>query len=176
MSLEGTALEDDVAMRQQCALRRPRGAGGVDDDRHVAGFRDGDAAFPFLRVVAGVGFAAGAELAEQNHLRVCKLAQAFHVEHDDLLQMRRALAHGQDLVELLLVLHEQELGLAVVDQILDLRRRVGRVDAREMPAAHSTARSQNSPLLVVVGQDGDAISGSSPNEISPMPMARALAP
>ena len=63
-----------------------------------------------------------AQLVQRHHLRVGESAQALHVEHDDLAQTGRALSHRQDLVELLLVLHEQDLGVAVVDEIFDLRR------------------------------------------------------
>ena len=59
-----------------------------------------------------------------------------------LRRLRRALAHGQDLVELLLVLHEQELGVAVVDEIFDLRRRVGRIDAGGDAAGAQDAASR----------------------------------
>ena len=73
--------------------------------------------------------AQSAQLRERYHLRVGEAAQTLHVEHDDLAQARRALARSQDLVELLLVLHEQIFGIAVVDQVLDLRRQIGRIDA-----------------------------------------------
>ncbi len=118
-------------------------------------------------VVARVGLAERAELAERHDLRVLELAQAFHVEHDDLLQVRRALAHGQDLVELLLVLDEQELGLAVVDQIFDLRRRVGRIDAGGNAGGAQHGEVAEQPFLVVVGQDGDAIARLQPERNQP---------
>ena len=80
------------------------------------GASHGDASLPLVRVGAHVLAAERAQLLERHHLRVAEAAQALHVEHDDLAQPRRALAHGQDLVELLLVLHEQDLGVAVVDR------------------------------------------------------------
>ena len=120
------------------------------------------------------------ELGERHHLRVFELAQALHVEHDDLLQVRRALAHGQDLVELLLVLHEQELGLAVVDEILDLGGRVGRIDAGGDAGRAQHAEVAEQPLLVVVGEDGHRVAGLEPERHQPhadgariVPVARA---
>ncbi len=110
---------------------------------------------------------SAAQLLERDHLGVGEAAQALHVEHDDLSQARRALAHGQDLVELLLVLHEQIFGVAVVDQVLDLRRRIGRVDAGRDPRRAQHAEVAEQPFLVVVGQDGGALSRLQPERDQP---------
>ena len=107
------------------------------------------------------------QLLERHHLRVGEAAQALHVEHDDLPQAGRALAHGQDLVELLLVLHEQVLGVAVVDQILDLRRRIGRIDAGRDARRAQHAEIAEQPFLVVVGEDGGALARLQPERDEP---------
>jgi hypothetical protein len=69
------------------------------------------------------------EFSERQHHRVAETVEAFHIEHDDLLQRRATRTAGEDLVELLLVLGEDYLCRGIVDQILNLRRGVGRIDA-----------------------------------------------
>ena len=129
-----------VSMR---ALGGTGGARGVDDDGHVAGLRRSRCGPPIPCGCSARRFAAERdELVERHHLRVGEAAQALHVEHDDLSQARRALAHGQDLVELLLVLHEQVLGVAVVDEVLDLRRRVGRDRCRSRRPRRTARRGR----------------------------------
>jgi hypothetical protein len=61
-----------------------------------------------------------AQRVEADHLRIVEVAQAFHVEDDDLPQQRQALAHLQRLVELLLVLDEQHRRARVLAQVVDL--------------------------------------------------------
>ena len=163
MRLKAPHLEDDVAMGQHRALGRAGRARGVDDDRHVARLAAWRCGPPIRR---GCSRACASPSARSSSSDITcgseKVAQALHVEHDDLPQARRALAHGQDLVELLLVLHEQVLGVAVVDEILDLRRRVGRIDAGGDAGRAQHAKIAEQPLLVVVGQDGGALARLQP--------------
>jgi hypothetical protein len=124
--------------------------------------RCGNAGLPLARVFFRVCPAKCGELIERHHLAVGEGAQALHVEDDDLPQARRALAHGQDLVELLLVLHEQVLGVAVVDEILELRRRIRGIDTGGDPGGAQHAQIAEQPLLVVLRQDGGALSRLQP--------------
>src|SRR5882724_1863414 len=58
------------------------------------------------------------------------------------------------LVELLLVLHEKVFGVAVVDEVLDLRGRVRGIDAGGDAPRAQHAEIAEQPLLVIVGEDG----------------------
>jgi hypothetical protein len=58
---------------------------------------------------------------ERHDLVVAEAVESVHVVDEDLHQLRAAVAHLQDLVELLLVLREQEAGPAVVDDVLAWR-------------------------------------------------------
>ena len=104
---------------------------------------------------------------ERQYLWVGEAAQALHVEHHDLPQAGRAFAHRQDLVELLLVLHEQVFGVAVVDQVLDLGRRIGRVDAGRDARRAQHAQVAEQPFLVVVGEDRRALARLQPERDEP---------
>ncbi len=48
-----------------------------------------------------------AQSLEAHDLRIVEVAQALHIEHDDLAQPRQPLTHFERLVELLVVLDEQ---------------------------------------------------------------------
>jgi hypothetical protein len=159
---EGITLEDDVAMGEQRALGGAGGARCVDDDGHVAGLGGGDALLPDRGMLACVGLAQSRKLLERHDLRVLEVAQPVHVEHDNPLQARRALANAEDLVELLLVLHEQELGGAVVDEVLHLGGRIRRIDAGRDACRAQYGEVAEQPLLVVVGEDRRAVAGLQP--------------
>ena len=69
------------------------------------------------------------EIIEGDDHRITESRQAFHVEHDDLLERRATPAHFERLIELLVVLDEQDPRAAVIDEVLDLTRGIRRVDA-----------------------------------------------
>ena len=80
-------------------------------------------------------------------------AQAFHVEDDDRLRGRAARAARQDLVELLLVLGEDHPGAGIIDQIFDLDRGIGRIDAGGNAAGAQDAHVGVHPFRHRVGDD-----------------------
>ena len=88
--------------------------------------RSADAPLPLARMRGVVLAPERAQRVEAHHLRIVELAQAVHVEHDDLAQLRQPRAHFQHLVELLVVLDEQ------VD-----RARIRAADTRPAPARRS---------------------------------------
>jgi hypothetical protein len=108
------------------------------------------------RVVLG---AERAQRFQRHHLRVLEVAQPFHVEDDDLAQRGQPLAHLEDLVELLLVLHEHEHRRGVAEQVLGLRRGVGRVDAVGDPARAEDAQVGEHPVAIGIGLDRGDLAG-----------------
>ena len=88
----------------------------------------------------------GGEFGQRHHHRVAEAREAFHVEHDDLLQGRAARAARQDLVELLLVLGEDHARRGIVDEIFDLDRRIGRIDPGRDAAGAEDAHVGIHPL------------------------------
>ena len=99
------------------------------------------------------------EFGQRHHHRIDEAGEAFHVEHDDLLQGRAARAAGQDLVELLLVLGEDHLGRGIVDEIFDLDRRIGRIDAGRNAAGAEDAHVGIDPFRHRVGDDRGDVAG-----------------
>ena len=99
------------------------------------------------------------EFGQRQHHRIGEAAQALHVEHDDLLQGRAARTARQDLVELLLVLGEDHLGRGIVDQVFDLRRGVGRIDAGGDAAGAQDAHVGIDPFRHGVGDDRGDVAG-----------------
>ncbi len=140
-------------MRDHRALGLAGGARGVDQDREVLGLARGQALLPDALVLLVVVGTQRAQRLERHHLGVVEVAQAVHVEDDDLAQLRQALAHFQDLVELLLVLHEHDHRSRIGEQVLGLRRRVGRIDAVGDAGGAENAEVGVHPLAVGVGLD-----------------------
>ena len=160
-------LEEDVAMAQHGAFGRSGGARGVHEDGEVLGPRDlheGIEGARMLTVVAGAQLEEG---LERHHLIVAEVVEAVHVEHEDLHELGTAGPHLEDLIELLLVLRKEEAGAAVVDDVLDLPRRVGGVDAVGDPAARDGAEIGVEPLRAVVGHDGHHVARTQPESDQP---------
>jgi hypothetical protein len=169
-------LEQDVAVAQHRPLGRPGGAGGVDEDGQVLGLGDLDHPIERARVLAVVAGAQLEQRREVQHLRIAEAVQALQVVHDDLDELPTAGADLQDLVELLLVLGEEEAGAAVVDDVLDLARRVGRVDPVGDPAHREGAEIGVEPLGTVVGDDRHHVAGAeTEGDETEAGVARALA-
>ena len=93
------------------------------------------------------------KLVERHDQRVAEVGQAFHVEDEDLGDRRAALAHLDELVELLVVLDEQEARAAVVQDVVDLLGRIGRIDAVADAAGAHGAHVGVEPFGHRLGQD-----------------------
>ena len=148
-----------AAIGMHGALGRARGAGRVDEDGEIAGRSASDHLVPQRLLSLGVVAPERHELGQRQHHRVAEAAQALHVEHDDLLQCRAPRTARQDLVELLLILGEDHLGRGIVDQIFDLRRGVGRIDAGRNAAGAQDAHVGIDPFRHGVGDDRGDVAG-----------------
>ena len=157
-------------------LRRPGGAGGVDEDREVLGLRQLQALGPGLRVEL-VLFASESEQVVVAHgPRILEVPQALHVEDDDLLERGALLAHLEHLVELLLILDEHHLAARVVDQVVHLLGRVRRVDPRAHAADAEHPHVGEHPLDDRVGEDAGDVALAEAERPQPQPrVARLLA-
>ena len=156
-------LEDDVAVRQHRALGRAGGAGGVDQQGELVGLGARDQLLP----QAGMGRVVLAAERQQLVERACtcgslKSRQALHVEDEDLANVRAALAHLEELVELLVVLDEQEARAAVVQDVLDLLGGVGRIDAVGDAAGAHGAHVGVEPFGHRLGEDRDDLAALQP--------------
>ena len=125
------------------------------------------------------GVVVAADLAqrvEAHHLRVGKVAQSVHVEHEYLAQLWQPGAHLERLVELLVVLDEQVDRARIRAEILDLRGRVGRIDAVRHPAGAQDAHVGIEPFAVGVGQHRGAFARRKAERHQPhADLARVLA-
>jgi hypothetical protein len=131
-----------------------------DQDREVGRRAAAGHLVPQGRVALRVVAAERGEFGERQHHRIVKAAQPLHVEHDNLVQRRTARPAGQDLVELLLILDEHDPGAGIVDEIFDLRRRVGRIDARGYAACTQNAHVGIDPFRHRVGDDRGDVAGT----------------
>ena len=93
--------------------------------------------------------------------------QAFAVEHDALRHLRHPVADGQELLELLLVLDDEETALRVRQQVRDLLGAVGGVDAGDDAADALDAEVGVDPLLAILGEDRDYLPPLQPERREP---------
>ncbi len=146
-------LEDDVAVRQHRAFGGAGGAGCVDQQGELVGLGARDQLLPQAGMGRVVRPAERQQFIERHDQRVVEIAEAFHVEDEDLGDAGAAPAHPDELVELLLVLDEQEARLAVVQDVVDLLGRVGRIDAVGDAAGAHGAHVGVKPFGHGLGQD-----------------------
>ncbi len=71
--------------------------------------------------------------------------------------MGQLVPNGEDLGELLLILHHQDISAAVVEHVLARLRRVGGIDAGGEAAREHTAQVGEEPLRTVEADDADAV-------------------
>jgi hypothetical protein len=152
-----TGRVDKAAVAVHRTLGQAGGARGVDEDRQVFGPAR---RHPRLQRVGVAGRMRAAQLAQRvqaHHARVLEIAQALHVEHDDLVQEGQAAAHRQHLVELLFVFDEQHPGVRIGAQVHHLDRRVGRIDAVRDAAGAEHREVGEHPFDDGVRQDRRAV-------------------
>ncbi|MEY9472406.1 hypothetical protein ABH992_004805 [Bradyrhizobium yuanmingense] len=152
-------LVGDAAIGVHRAFRRAGRAGRIDKDREIAGAAAVDHLLPQRFAADHVVAAERAKLVQRHHHVVGETAEALHVEHDDLLQAGAPRAAGENLVELLLVLGEDHLRCGVVDEILDLGRRIGRIDSAGDAAGAQYAHVGVNPFGHGIGDDGGDLAG-----------------
>src|SRR6266508_1572053 len=112
----------EIAVRDHGPLRGSGGAGGVAEERHVLGTRRLNQLLekPLpLRVQLPSHLL---EVVEAEQAGIVVMAEPLGVVVDHLLDLREAPFEVEDLVDLLLVLGIDELGIRMVDDVLDLPR------------------------------------------------------
>ncbi len=169
-------LEQDVPVAQHRPLGGAGGAGGVDEDGEIVGLGDVHHGLEGAGVLLVVACAELHQLAERHHLGIAEPAEPLEVVDEDLHEGRTAVAHREDLVELLLVLGEEEARAAVVDDVLDLARRVRGVDAVGDAADGQRAEVRVEPLRAVVGDDRHHVARPEPQRHQPEPDVPGLEP
>ena len=106
------------------------------------------APLPLGGVAAG---AAGGEVVEGDRV----VAGAGHPHH--VLEQRQLVAHGADLLQLLVVLDDDDLGVGVLEHVLALLGRVGLVDRHDGGADRERGEVEVGPLGAGVGEDRDLV-------------------
>ncbi len=149
--------EGGVGVGQHGALRGPGRARRVDQRHHVA--RLGGSHAP-LDLTGLLGPMATAELEEVVPREQAGVVVGVHpagLDVDD--RARPAGAHGQHLVDLLLVLGEVDLGRGVGEEVLDLGGGVGRVQPDGDAAHGDGGEVEQDPLRSVLGVDRHPVAG-----------------
>ena len=95
--------------------------------------------------------APGGQILERDRV----VAGAGHPHH--LLEQRQLLAHGADLLQLLVVLDDDDLGVGVLQHVLALLGRVGLVDRHDGCARRESGEIEIGPLGPGVGEDRDLV-------------------
>jgi len=85
------------------------------------------------------------------------MTQAFHVKYDDLFQLRQILTDFEDFIQLLFVLADVELGLAVSHNVFHLLRGIRSIDAHADAAGALGPQIAVQPLRIVFTDDGHPI-------------------
>ena len=153
------AVEQDIPMAEHGPLRWAGGAGRVDQDGGLLAGNARDAGFPVAWKGAIVRFAARQKGVETFADRVVEIAQAGHVEDDDAAEGRAGRLRFQRLVELFLVFHEDNRSAGIVQQIGNLGRGIGRVDAGGDAAGGENAEIGVDPFGNGFGQHRGDVTG-----------------
>ena len=166
----------DVVVGQHHALGAARGARGVEHHAHVRALALGDLVEPpagGAGVVVELAPAQVLDVGEGVQVGVVVAGEPALLLVDDGVEARHALGDGDDLVDLLLVLHDGELHLGVVEDVghlvghrvlVDrhgdaadaLHRREGRVEARAVVADDGHRVAAVEPQLAQAERRGAA--------------------
>ena len=122
-------LEHQVAVADHGPFGRSGGARGVDQKSDVVRLAGVDARVKTLCIGRRLGLTQGQELLEGGGHRVRQITQTFEVGDYDAQQRRAVVAHRQGFVVLLLVFDKQHAHCGVLQDVLHLLGRRGRVDA-----------------------------------------------
>ena len=156
--------DQDVVMAEHHALRPPRRAGGVEDDAEIGalpGFHLALERGRGLRVLQRLGAGLDHRL-DGVELAVIVVAQAPGLVIEHVPEMRQALSDRKQLVDLLLVLHDGEDDLRMVEDIGHLLRDAVGIDrdgngAEPLGGAHRPVE-----LRPVVADDRDLLAAPQP--------------
>ncbi len=159
--------EDDVLMADHRTLRRACGPGCVDEDGDVARLRPGDLGLEVGGMGGQVIPPQRIEVVDEDDPFVGKPVQSLLIVDDDLGEAGHLFADRQIFVELLVILHEQKAGVAIVHQIGELRGGVGRVDAGHDRADALCADIGVEPFLAVFRQDRNHVAAAEPQRYQP---------
>ncbi len=149
-----------AAGRQHGQLWVRRGARGGAEDR--CRITAGGIDQPVIeRRILGAEFAAkGGELVGFDQPGIVILPHAARVGIDDVFEVRGTLAKTQQLVDLLFVLGEHQLGFAVVEEIADLFFQRVAVHAKAKAADGVGGDLGRDPVRPVVADGADDIAGA----------------
>ena len=151
------ADREEVAVAEHGPLGEAGGARGVGDDGHVLG---AGLLHLLLEVVGVLGIELPPHLLHLGQAQepgVAVVAHPFGVVVDDLLHVGQLLPQGEELVHLLLVFGQDELGLRVVDDVLHLAGDGVLVDGHGHSAQRLGGHEGPVELGAVVADDGQLV-------------------
>ena len=138
-------------VRQHDSLGRTGRARGVDEGRTVA---RSERIHPLVQVRVGDLATAPDELSPGQSPVACMVAHEHHV-----VQTGQLGTLGQDLVELLLILDQNNGRLGMVDDVSALLRRVRRIDPGRSRTDRHGGNVEDDPFRLVGSEDGHRHSG-----------------
>jgi hypothetical protein len=148
-------LSAHVAVAQHRALGLAGQARGIDHQAHFQEALRVDSGVDETRIVLLEFGAQAFHLVKGGEHVARVMSQALRIDDNDALQLRQFIETLQDLVGLLLILADDELGIRMAEHIGDLVGRACRIDADGDGAHEPGAELANHPLDPVLGQDRD---------------------
>jgi hypothetical protein len=151
---------DATTRRQHHAFRAPGGSRCIEDDRRIGSTARVDLAIDArhrFRIAGHDRFLLGDQLAETVEAAVVVIAQAAGLVVDDVPQLRQLLLHRQNLVDLLLVLHDRDRDIGVVQHIGHLGGDRVSVDRNRNGAERLRRKNGFVQARPVVAGNGDRI-------------------
>ena len=156
----GRAMPHDRATRQHRQLRPRRGARCRAEHRDVVAARRRDQRLPGLRLGVMRRLPARNQLAHRQQPRVVVFPHAARVAVDDVPQGRCALADGQQLVDLLLILGDHHRDAGEGQQIGDLVIQRIPVEAERARAQRMRRDLAHHPVRPIVADQPDHVAGA----------------
>jgi hypothetical protein len=161
------AHADQVLMGQHCPLGLPGRARGVTEDRHVRSLTQGQLSLEEALVLLTVRPAEHLHLRKPDQLRIVVAAQPLRVVPNDPLHLRELVEHVEQLVDLLLVLHDHETGVRMIDDELHLARDGILIQPHRSPTRGLSRELRVHPFGPVVAHDRDLVAAAKPERDQP---------
>ena len=148
-----------LAMRDKRALGVARRPGGIDNKRGLLGTELADLAGEPGQVGVGARRAHG---GKGRKLGVAQGKERGFVDHQHAPELRQSVDEGQNLVDVLLVLGDEQGGAAVLHLVFDLLGRCRWIDAVDDGAQRLGREVGDQPGLAGVRHDGDTVAALEP--------------
>jgi hypothetical protein len=159
-----------AAVAEHRAFRHAGGAGRIDDDGCVVGLAGRECGVDRRAEFGRFALAERHHRGKGHQAVLLVVAHAFHIDANDGGQVGQAafVALGiEHLVGLLVIAADDDLGARVAQDVLQLRPRIGRINAQTRAADHLRREIGVEPFRRVVARDCKPIAGAEAERMEP---------